>query len=444
MRPSPANLLAPAPAGVRASMLAAPRLEPGAAAVVGRFFAVLAERGEPVAAPSRAAFDAAAASEPTLATLLRALAAHAPQVGLAGGRDARKAWYARRPKPGPARRRGPTPPPAVAPSAWPIEWALLYPALLRAPVQETTRRRYLASVDRLAAVLPTTDAAPDWSRYMACSLLEALLDLGTDATTVGNYLDGLICLGKHGGIGDAKLAGLREMRAVAKVRATIIPKKKVARLAALTERGGFLEIASTIGQLRSKADALPASSAAAERLRKTAAVLAVEINAFGRTGDVALWRIGIDLVREPWGAWRLDWEQGKTALDQDLGELWPEIGEIIDEHILGGRPRRYAALRYSELVARNWLTLTDDAHPSNYPSALVKKAIGVPLHDLRTLLADLLRRVDPATARRLIQAMLGHGSQVAGEAYRAGCEGDASARDWQQMRRTIAGGEVPA
>src|SRR5688572_17505894 len=93
-----ATLLAPAPAGVRARMLAADRLQPGAAAVVGRFFGILAQRGEPFAAPSRAAFDAAAGSEATLATLLRALAAHAPQVCLAGGREARKAWYARRPR----------------------------------------------------------------------------------------------------------------------------------------------------------------------------------------------------------------------------------------------------------------------------------------------------------------------------------------------------------
>src|SRR5690606_5371348 len=133
------------PTRIRARMLAADRLEPGAAAVVGRFFAILAQRGEPVAAPSRASFNAAAASEPTLATLLRTLQAHAPEVCLAAGRDARKAWYRKRPKSGTPRRRGRAPLPPQAPASWPIEWALLYPRLLAAPIKETSRRRYVDS-----------------------------------------------------------------------------------------------------------------------------------------------------------------------------------------------------------------------------------------------------------------------------------------------------------
>jgi hypothetical protein len=55
--------------------------------VVGRFFEILKRRGEPLDAPSRATFDLAATSESTLATLIRALERHAPQVCLAGGRE---------------------------------------------------------------------------------------------------------------------------------------------------------------------------------------------------------------------------------------------------------------------------------------------------------------------------------------------------------------------
>jgi len=318
--------LAPVPAGIRARMLAAERLDPGASAVVGRFFGLLAQRGEPIAAPSRASFDAAAASEATLATLIRTLEAYAPEVCLAGAREARKAWYARRPKAGAPRRRGRAPLPPQAPESWPVEWALLYPRLLAAPIRESSRRRYVDSINQLAAILPP-DVAPDWSRFTACCLFEALVERGEHPRTIATALGGLIGLGLHGRVGDTKLAGLREMRNVAAVRASRIDKKKVARISYLTERGGFPVIAEAIARLRSDADGLPAWSAAAGRLRRAAAVLAVEINAYGRTGDVAGWRLGIDLVREPWGAWRLGWRQGKTSGDQDVGELWPEVAE---------------------------------------------------------------------------------------------------------------------
>jgi hypothetical protein len=71
---------------------------------------------------------------------------------------------------------------------------------------------------------------------------------------------------------------------------------------------------------------------------------------------------------------------------------------------------------------------------------LVNEAIGVPLHDLRTLVADTLRRIDPARARDLIAAILEHASTVAGDEYRAGCEGDWATQQWQQVRARIAAG----
>jgi hypothetical protein len=437
MKADAEHLLAAAPAAVRSRMLAADRLDPGAAAVVGRFFGILKQRGEPIAAPSRATFDLAATSEATLPTLLRGLQAHAPDVCLAAGREARKAWYARRPKTGEPRPRGRAPLSPEAPTSWPIEWALLYPHLLRAPIKEISRRRLVDSVNQLAAVLPA-DVKPDWSRYMACALLETLVERGTGLQTIRTYLDGLIALGSHGRVGDAKLAGLREMRSVVASRAARTDKRKVARLASLDERGGFMVIAQAIGRLRSEAEGLPAWSAAAERQRRASAVLAIEINAFGRTGDVASWRLGVELVREPRGAWRLAWDQGKTGRGQDVGELWPDVGEVLDELILGGRPRRYAGVRYEELTGRNWLTHTERGYASRHPSQLVVQAIGVPLHDLRTMIADMLRRADPARARDLIRSMLGHSSTIAGEDYHVVCDDEAASLEWRRMRDEIA------
>jgi hypothetical protein len=42
----------------------------------------------------------------------------------------------------------------VAPDSWPVEWALLYPCLRDAPIRESSRRRYVDSVNQLAAILP--------------------------------------------------------------------------------------------------------------------------------------------------------------------------------------------------------------------------------------------------------------------------------------------------
>jgi hypothetical protein len=70
--------LAPAPAPVRDRMLAdAANLKPGAAAAVGRFFAILKRHGEQNDQPSRISFDLAATSEPTLQALLTALERYA-------------------------------------------------------------------------------------------------------------------------------------------------------------------------------------------------------------------------------------------------------------------------------------------------------------------------------------------------------------------------------
>jgi hypothetical protein len=443
-RLSPAEHLAPAPAKVRARMLAdAAALAPGAAAATGRFFRILGERGEPIAAPSRASFDLAATSEATLGTLLRALERYAPDVCLAGGREARSGWYARRVRTNAEpRQTGPAPLFASAPTSWPLEWARLYPSLMAARIRDTSRRRYVASICRCAEALADTDADPDWSRYTAYSLLEAWEEEGLRPATIAGYLGGLVALGKHGGVSKRDLDGVRDIRNLARSRAESMEKLKVARIEDLTERGGFAFIAATIGRLRAEAASLPASAAAAEAMRQTAAILAVVLMAPARTGDVARWVLGEDLVRWPCGTWYLAWTQGKTGGDQAPGELWPEIGEVLDELVLAGRPARFIHLQYQRLVGLHWLTHTVGAVPSRQPSFMVRMAIGNPLHDLRTLLADLMRRNDPATARRIIAAMLGHASEEAGESYRALCEGDAAAQDWYGMRRSLV--EQPA
>lgn len=114
--------------------------------------------------------------------------------------------------------------------------------------------------------------------------------------------------------------------------------------------------------------------------------------------------------------------------------LWREVGEVIDAHILGTRPAWHMQRRYTELMGMNWLSLRDQPYAGRWPSDQVKHALGVPLHDLRTLLADMLRLHDPETAPQLVSTMLGHRSREAGEAYRALCSDTAAQRQWQELR----------
>jgi hypothetical protein len=416
-------------------------LLPGAAAVVGRFFRTLAEHGEHWTAPSQASFDAAAKSEPTLHTLLKTLEVHAPGVALGAGREARRAWYARRPKKGTPRRKGPSPLPEEAPREWPDSWRALYPGLRTAQIKPSSKRRYVASLNRLSEVLERTDALPEPGFYMAWCCYEELAGQGIKARTIGGYLDAVNALAKHGGLDKADRAGLVRVRTHVGRLGDLEGMEKVDRIRAFVENGAFEMIAQAIVDLHDLADTAPGWTSAAEHARQTAAVLAVVMNTPARTGDVAAWRLGHELIRHASGDWELAWTQEKTDNDADFGIMWPEVGAILDALILAGRPDRLVLRRYESLEGMNWLTLRDEGFASRWPSDQVTRTLGIPLHDVRTISADYLRWHDPQTAADTIQALLGHCTRKAGESYRAMTEGEAAAREWARMRKSIAKSE---
>ncbi len=170
---------------------------------------------------------------------------------------------------------------------------------------------------------------------------------------------------------------------------------------------------------------------------QTAAIAAVAMNKPGRTGDVSRWQIGVDLCRDPDGFWTLEWRQGKTGHVTCAGRLWEKVGEILDLQILGGRPDRFIHMRYDELIGANWLTLDETTRATKWPSERVLNLIGGPLHDLRTLAADYLRRHNPYTALQVISTHLRHRSAESSKDYKAEADGDAATRDWLRMREKI-------
>lgn len=104
--------------------------------------------------------------------------------------------------------------------------------------------------------------------------------------------------------------------------------------------------------MRTEAASLPDHSARKVLLLRSAAIAAIDMNKPARTGDMAGWRLGHDLRRATDGSWRLAWRQGKTGRMTEAGELWPEVGEVLDELILCGRPDRLIHLRYGEVIGK--------------------------------------------------------------------------------------------
>lgn len=412
----------------------------GALLAVGRFYKALRQRGEQADAPSAGTFAEVCRSKTSLNVLLRTLSRYHPGgVCLAEGRQLSKAYYqdlmqrGAGPQPKPA--RGPSRDGSLKARGWLDEWLALLPGLLGAPLRPTTIVKHLQGINRCADHTSGLTCPPRFSWLFAWELARALEADGMARITVADKLGSLIALGRYGGLPSDRLEGLHRVQASLRNRARMDPRVKVPRIRAFTEHGGYAEVIGTIVRLLDRAEAEPDWSAAAERARATAAILMVTVNVPPRSADAGSWRLGHEIEREPWGEWLLTWSQRKTGAAVDVGRLWPETAAVLDQHLLGGRPPKLAVQRYDDLRGKNWLRLVAETPHHSWPSRLVKAALGIPLHDVRTLAADQLRAHDPGSAPEIIRALLGHRTLAAGENfYRAVCHDDVATRRWQAIR----------
>lgn len=428
--------LSATPAPIRKSMLEEhDKLPAGATSVVNRLFEIVASRQEPLDAPSEKSFREVAESESTLRLLLRTLKVHAPHVSTAAALPVKDDWLKARPKVVSSKtavkvRKMDT-------AKWPEAWQALLPGLQAAKIKPSTLKRYIASIFRCADAVRTHNLPTELSFLTGYEIARVLSaqDEPVSAITIANYLEALIALGRHGGADPAGLTGLafvsQEQRNIARSQG----KKKAARIDGFMARGTYQHIANIVAEQREIAARAAGHSYKRKSAHQNAAICAITLNMPARAGDMSRWIIGRELVRSANGDWSLSWTQEKTGKGASAGVLWPEVSELLDEHLLGDRPPRLIAVRYRECLGFNWLSLTQKAYLASWPSLRFKQLVGVPLHDMRTVLADHMRWHDPQTAADIIQTALGHSTAAAGEAYRSECEGDFASKAWAEVRK---------
>ena len=425
------------PGRIRTEMMANPgEVRPGAVDAVQRFFTELRTRRAPFDCPPRACFDAAARSEPTLATLLRTLERFAPEMCLAEGRAARQAWYRRRGGARHAAPQSPTGGPAGPPAAWPPAWRPAHAALVASGCKPSTAKRYVDSLNRCAAELAALGIAPEVDRFRALLLGETYARQGLSPRTVRNYLGAFLRLAQLLEVAPSTLEGIENAWEAWRARAASAPKQRSLKIESWHEDGHSLEgaIATTTRLLAEIGDQTGSWRAEAERRRLAATTLIVALNTVPRTGDMARWRLDEELRREPDGLWSLAYIAQKTGNLISFSRLWPETSEALDLLLLGGRPARLLESRYADLKGRNWMRQTRDSVPARYPSQLIAELTGLSSHPLRTLAADILRLIDPQCGGDRAGALLGHRDVRSIEDYRALAEGRAAAATWAAYR----------
>jgi hypothetical protein len=104
----------------------------------------------------------------------------------------------------------------------------------------------------------------------------------------------------------------------------------------------------------------------AAKLRQKAMIYALLVNTGDRQGDLRLYRIGIDLVRDAEDDWCHGIRQGKTGKTKEVDALWPGTSALIDRHVLGNRPEWQLPGRLAETERMNLLTLSDHVVGKGY------------------------------------------------------------------------------
>lgn len=275
-------------------------------------------------------------------------------------------------------------------------------------------------------------------RFRALVLGAAFGGQSLSSRTIGNYLSAFLRLAQCLDVPAEIAAGISNAAMVWVGRGRVAPKRRDAAISAFHEEGGSWDGARKLA-VRYLDDTDHASwRTEARRRRREAAVLLIVLNSCARTGDVARWPLGTCLRRRADGSWSLRYTTGKNRMAMSFSRLWPETCRALDLLLLDGRPAEQIDRRYAALAGRHWLTHQTGNVPARHPSDLVKGMINLSSHPLRTLAADALRMLDPASAPGKARSWLGHRDPRSTADYAAAAQGLVASECWAQARTRLA------
>ena len=411
----------------------------GGPAALERFYAHLHSTGRAPQAAQAEDFAAAATSRTALITLMKALALCDPSVPLAVAQPLRQEWdqwlnarFNVKPKKPRASTRV-----ARLPGDWPAPWQAGLRALDRAVRVRGRRYGRLAPRTRAAIVqaVGMCAAARAWGIAQGVPLDDTisedlaevflrylLLERGRAGSAVSvrsaaDYVERVMLFTRRADLlSSAAEATFGEIKTALEAEATDRTPGKHAKVRAFMATFQLGDILRAASAALDTAGTYPAHSAAAFRLRRTAAVFALLVNGVDRQGDLSTLRIGREIVRHADGSWEADFRQSKTRCAKDLGPYWPEVSRILDAHVLAGRPAWRMDERLAELDGYNLLSLAPEGFDIYHPSALLREQFGISGHLVRTLVTNLLRthRPDAAWAAK---ELLGHSGRWMQQTY---------------------------
>ena len=414
----------------------------GSIAALGRFYGRLAEMRRSPEEVREEDFRAVVTSRTGLYTLLRVLETFAPDVPLEAARPLRAewdAWLNARYNVKPRRERVSRQvgaPVAAWPADWQEGWAFLRqqrPIDLidtdlksKRPLSPKTLEATEQAVSLFVTAFGWAKARgvelpPGFSAETAEMFARYLRnDRQTRLRSVVAYLGRVRRFARRGLL--MSCAGLEPFSRVIHAweeRAAAEEKKKTGVLDAFYEVHSLADIPRRAAALAREADRLPGHRARAARLRRTAALLALLVNAPERMGDVAALKLGAgELERHPAGTWSLRVVQGKTGHIKRNPALWPEVGTLLDAYILGGREPGLAQARYEALAGCFFMSLAPEPAHAKMPSVLMREEFGVGAHAIRTLVTDFLKW-HAAGSAAVCQALLGHREPDMHQEYRS-------------------------
>ena len=342
---------------------------------------------------------------------------------------------------GPARRV------SLPETEWPRAWRRAVRRLRRGA---TARQRNIVSPDAGEVVSPKV-LANLVNTVAELARVAADADLGEDISHA--LIDRWIARLDDRGVRDVtKAIRLKEIRVFAgELGADATVVEEVRRLAtAFAQEANrhrtrkerrFLALDFGVGEVferaracRLRAAEIPPWREEAVHARLDAALLGLSVNAPLRCGDLHRVRIGHELERTSEG-WRFAIRQEKTGDSYEMRRLWPEVGEMLDAVVLGGRDETHLWTRLNVLEGRA-LFAWDDDHTEpvdeGWPTKVWRRHVGVGIHMVRSLWATHYADENPHESWAASD-LLGHGSGRTREAYEVRVRRDRAVAQTQDL-----------